>query len=1270
MRRLVWPLSLLAAATLLFACFAAEPEKPPEKPVVSGPQAEKRFPPLQLPPGFQATLFACDPMIEYPSVIALGPRPGTLFVAIDYVTGLGTDIVRRDEIRLLEDTDADGYADRAAVYAAGFNSIQGLAHHNGVVYVMHAPYLTALRDTKGTGKGDERRDLLSGLGLPPEEDQIRLHNANGVVVGHDGWLYLALGDHGCIVTRPEGDKLVLEGGGVLRCRPDGRDLHVFSTGLRNIYDVALDEELNVFLRDNENDGGKYMNRLYHSFFGADHGYPYLYDERPDQALPPLADLGRGSSAGGVCYLGQSFPMEYSGNLFFCEWGRAVVRARPSRFRGASFGTLKESDFAAGAANDPYGFKPTDLVVDHNGALFISDWADGQRPRRGRGRIYRVRYVGKVPGPELMPFPDRPNPTLPQLVGALNSGSYFRRWRSQEALEARGKEGVAAALEGWNNQKPVNERLESLGKLHAVWVIAKAGGADAVDRLLTVAASDPSPRVQAQALRAVADLTDPVLLKHRLDAGKGDEVVARRIAEFADNPAGRAPMVQLEAVIALGRLRWPEAPAFLRKSLTKPDAALAHAAMWTLRRAGNWPAVLKLLDEPADAPIRAIALRALAEQYEAAAVDGLLQRLKQEADAARRAEYADLLTRVYKKPAPWVYWGFRPPPRPANSVAWPKTDAIAAALDGALASFDPARRTALLRLMVREKVPVVTATLAKCLHDERDADRVAVLLAALAERPADEAMPEFERVVRDSKQAVANRLAAAAPFLRGLKPEEDKRLLAVAEAVEDGPVLAELLRAAGLRKAQAAVPMLLAKATSTSAEVRMRAVEALAELGTPQANTTVAKLLEDQDLRVRAAAALAAGKLKLASASDRLLQLARDPAGEVRSASLTALRQLEERRALPLAVSALGNRDTSPAALEYLATLGGPAQADAILALAQHRPAVDTLAATGRVLTGWRARPNLSATEREAVDGALARLHGHSGVLVAWRVGGPLTAEAAAKLADRIPTDLPTDWLTKLSTGMEARLPLGPAKANHVWLAVAEATVAEEMRIELLTASTGLETIWLNGKNVFQRERPGVIGPYPDRVEATLTKGSNRIVVRVSAAKGNAEFQLRFRRKSGAPQHERFTAAALARAGNPAHGREIFLNKEKSQCIKCHRIGDTGENIGPDLTGLGNRFSKVHIIESILEPSRTISPSYESLLVELKGGKLLLGLTVQETETTLVLFDGEGKKHELSKSDIRAHRKSPQSTMPDGLEKPLTEDEFVDLISYLVSLKGR
>src|SRR6185503_9435999 len=124
-----------------------------------------------------ATLFACDPLVEYPSAISVGPQPGAIFVAVDYMTGLGTEIVRRSEVRLVEDTNADGYADQATVFAGEFNSIQGLAWHAGTLYVMHAPFLTALRDTARTGSANERTDLVTGLGLTPEDNPVRLHCA-------------------------------------------------------------------------------------------------------------------------------------------------------------------------------------------------------------------------------------------------------------------------------------------------------------------------------------------------------------------------------------------------------------------------------------------------------------------------------------------------------------------------------------------------------------------------------------------------------------------------------------------------------------------------------------------------------------------------------------------------------------------------------------------------------------------------------------------------------------------------------------------------------------------------------------------------------------------------------------------------------------------------------------------------------------------------------------------------------------------------------------
>jgi putative membrane-bound dehydrogenase-like protein len=1242
----------LAAWTLLLVgVLTHSGDEPAPK---TGPQTEKRFPLLRVPDGFKATLFACDPLIEYPSVIAIGPRPGTLFVAVDYMTGLGTEIVRRDEVRLIEDADGDGYADKSTVFADGFNSIQGLAYHDGTVFVMHAPYLTAVRDTKNAGKADERRDLLTGLGLPPEKDQIRLHNANGVVPGHDGWLYLALGDRGCDVTRPEGDKLVFDGGGVLRCRPDGRDLHVFSTGLRNIYDVALDEELNVFVRDNENDGGDYKIRVCHSFFGADHGYPYLYYERPAEALPPLADLGLGSSAGGVSYLEQQFPAEYRGSLFFCEWGRAVVRYHPKRSSG-SFGPLKETDFASGAGDDPYGFKPTDLVVDHDGSLLVSDWADGQRPRRGRARIYRIRHVGD--GGEK---PTPPREDADPLKG-LDAASSHERCRAQAALDKRGKEGLAAVVEALEKK-----RLGVPGRLHAVWLVAKLD-ADAVEKLFALARTDPDPRVQAQAVRALADLTDPVLTKHRLDSGPGDAALAERLAALA---VGREPQVALEVVVALGRLRHAETPAWLRKNLNKPDAALAHAAQWALRRSGNWSAVLKLLDEPATDPLRAVALRAVAEQYESGLVDGLIERLKKEPEAARRREYADLLTRVWKKPAtPWTYWGFRPPPRPANTVAWDRTEAVEQALQRVLADADRGVRSDVLRRMLREKVPAPTDALGRWLKEEREAGRVASLLAALRDRPPAESRSYLEGVVRDREHTAANRLLAVTLFTGGLDAQSEARLLTTAEAVEDGPVLAELLRAVGKRrKPAAAAPLLLRKTSSPDAEVRAASASALAEMDVREAHDPVRKLLDDADARVRSAAALAAGKFLLRPAADQLLKLSGDADPEVRRSSLEALRRLREPKAVTVAVAALADRETSLKALECLGELGGTDHLDAVVELARREPSVEVLAAVSKVVSGW------GANEPRKVERAWAEIHGGSGVLLNWHVRGPMSSAEVDDLLDKVNLgqSVPADkvgWRSGLSAALDARLTLGPTpKPGDSWLGFSEVSTAEEARVEFMTASTGLETVWLNGKEVFRREKPGVIGPYPDRFEATLAKGMNQVLVRLTGAKEKAEFQLRFRRKSATAGVERLALAALSRAGNPEKGRQIFLNAEKSLCVKCHRVGDQGERVGPELTGLGSRFAKVAIVESVLEPSRAVSSSFETVGVTLKNGKVVSGVKVAETDQALTLVDNQGLKHVLNRTDIDEQRKQPLSTMPDGVEKRLTEDEFVDLISYLVNLK--
>jgi putative heme-binding domain-containing protein len=701
-------------------------------------------------------------------------------------------------------------------------------------------------------------------------------------------------------------------------------------------------------------------------------------------------------------------------------------------------------------------------------------------------------------------------------------------------------------------------------------------------------------------------------------------------------------------------------------------------MQTLRRAENWPAVLKLLDQPESEPVRTIALRAVAERADTAVVDGLIDRLRVEADPGRRREYADLLTRVYKKPGPWVYWSYRPPPRPPNTVAWERTDAIEQALDRVLADPDRAVRLAVLRRMQREKIPTQLVTLTRWLQEEIEADRVAAILDALRMHPAGAIRASLEAVVTGQQHGLANRQAALTLLAGGLDETSEDRLLVLADAVEDGPVLAELFQHVGKRPRLTAAPLLLGKLDSKDPGVRAAAIEALADLRVTQGNEPVWKHLQDQDARVRAAAASAAGRLGKRTTIGSLLQLAQDADPGVRRASLDSLRRLREPRVVSLAVAALATPETQVAALQCISDLGGPDQAKVVVGLARQHPSAEVLPLAIGMLSKWSSQAE--GAKRTALEHTLAELQGANGLLMRWHTTGPVAASAASPLIAQFASTpkqageldgTTAKWRSVIGTGTEGRIRVGLAKdaeAAAVWLAHTDVLLPQEAAVQFLAASSSPLRISLNGRLVYERTEARSLQPDSDRFEATLNQGVNRLLIQIAPSKGNVEFHLRFRRKSAAADHERLVQAALTRTGDAARGRKLFFDTARAQCSKCHRLGDQGERIGPDLTGIGNRFARIHLIESILEPSRTIAPSYETVLVLLKDGRIVAGTRIAETAETLTLGDNQGQKHALARASIEQVRAQAASTMPEGLEKQLTADDFVDLIAFLVNEK--
>jgi putative membrane-bound dehydrogenase-like protein len=148
-------------------------------------------------------------------------------------------------------------------------------------------------------------------------------------------------------------------------------------------------------------------------------------------------------------------------------------------------------------------------------------------------------------------------------------------------------------------------------------------------------------------------------------------------------------------------------------------------------------------------------------------------------------------------------------------------------------------------------------------------------------------------------------------------------------------------------------------------------------------------------------------------------------------------------------------------------------------------------------------------------------------------------------------------------------------------------------------------------------------------------------------------------------------AALAyRKGEVNHGRDLLAASAKNdvQCLKCHTVRGVGGNVGPDLSVIGKKASRENLFESILYPSKAIADQYINWQIETKNGLVLNGLMVEETVDQLTLRDANAKDTRIAKKDIETRTKSPNSLMPNDLLAFMTEDELVDIVEYLFSLK--
>ncbi len=138
-------------------------------------------------------------------------------------------------------------------------------------------------------------------------------------------------------------------------------------------------------------------------------------------------------------------------------------------------------------------------------------------------------------------------------------------------------------------------------------------------------------------------------------------------------------------------------------------------------------------------------------------------------------------------------------------------------------------------------------------------------------------------------------------------------------------------------------------------------------------------------------------------------------------------------------------------------------------------------------------------------------------------------------------------------------------------------------------------------------------------------------------------------------------------GGVESGKLVFHGR-KAACSECHRTGDEGGKIGPDLSKVGERRNQRDLLEALIVPSASIARGYESQVIRTTGGRTLTGLVVRETAESIFLRTNDQREVRLRRSEIEAQKPSDLSIMPAGLENTMSRQELADLLAYLRSLK--
>ncbi len=523
----------LAAGVLPLA--ASQPTSVAELP---DPNSEVEKAGFVVPDGIEVTLWAQEPMIAKPVQMNWDAQGRLWLVSSTTYPQIKPGEGTKDQVIVLEDTDHDGKADKSTVFAEGLHIPTAVIPGDGGAYVANSTELLFLRDTNGDMKADERTIVLSGFGTEDTHHLLHTlrHTPEGLLSFNQS-IYI----HSHIET-PHGVRRLM-GGGVWEFRPETRRLEIVSKGLVNPWGYEFDQWGQSFATDGA--GGEGLN--------------YIFPGSVFKTSPNAARTLSGLSPGQPKQCGLEFiedphwPEEWQGS-----WVTNDFRGnRTNRFKltpnGSSYIAKQEADVLA---SNHRAFRPIDIRLGPDGALYIADWynpiiqhgeVDFRDPRRDQvhGRIWRLTAKGRP----LSEMPRIVGAPVPDLLEMLKNNRKWTRHFAKQELRSRGAAEVLPALKVWT---------DGLDKAHADYWHHLLEGAWAREGLNKFSATlwrelfaSPDARVRAAALRILThrwrELPDAPAVLSKGITDENAQVRLWSLAVLADMRQPKAFEVALRAL---------------------------------------------------------------------------------------------------------------------------------------------------------------------------------------------------------------------------------------------------------------------------------------------------------------------------------------------------------------------------------------------------------------------------------------------------------------------------------------------------------------------------------------------------------------------------------------------------------------------------------------------------------------------------------------------------------------------------------------------------